>query len=291
MKRIEVAYPFEAARGALGGKQKLVYNDHNNPAFDAPLGRQYAKNYRKQMIASKRASDGLNYFQIKSRSAVNNTVQGLVRQAAFAVANLMFAQVLNDKTVGGLLDRMQQALADTIERGYLPADTTLRQHFVGEVYKKLIAHQDSFGFGMAWSGHSSVIIFANPYCYKNSWTGTDTWVKLTIPADMLTKFWLQLGFSDDAAYGSPKYFTVNGGKGLTFDNGIYFQTLAGMSEPNYQGFSNLNVLDIEEKTVEGQQDGMAVIGTQFILDGATYVTIDEQAVAGKKYTTTAVEPA
>lgn len=284
MKRIEVAYPFEAARGALGGRQKLVYNDHNNPAFDAPLGRQYAKNYRKQMIASKRASDGLNYFQIKSRSAVNNTVQGLVRQAAFAVANFMYAQVLNDKTVGGLLDRMQQALADTIERGYLPADTTLRQHFVGEVYKKLIAHDISFGFGMAWDGHSSVIFFKNPYYLG---TTQQSWVDIKMPADLLVKFWEQLAVHESGIL--PIKFKIDGATGVSFV-GLDWQTLASTEA------EDINILNV------GVENGAAepyyvYVGSasasprKYLQLGTTYQEADMLITAGAKYTTTTVVPA
>lgn len=282
MKRIEVAYPFEAARGALGGKQKLVYNDHDNPAFDAPLGRQYAKNYRAQMIAAKRASDGLNYFQVKTKSAINNTVQGLVKQAAFAVANYMYAQILNDKSVGGLLDRMQQALPDDIAAGNVPDGTSLRKYFVSHAYDQLVNHIDNIGFGVARSGYSSVIIFANPFAELPA-SGTENWVKILIPDTMLVKFWLQLAVN--RAGDTPIKFMVDNKTGVAFSGDTFHEIISATS---------WNVLGIEAKSPEAGAEGYACIesnGTDRWLLDATSNYVDENATVGAKYTTTTTDPA
>ena len=284
MKRIEVAYPFEAARGALGGKQKLVYNDHDNPAFDAPLGRQYAKNYRPQMIAAKRASDGLNYFQVKTKSAVNNTVQGLVKQAAFAVANYMYAQILKDKSVGGLLDRLQRALPDDIAAGNVPAGTSLRKYFVSHAYEQLVNHIDDFGFGVARSGYSSVIIFANPYAELPT-SGAENWVKIEIPQSMLVKFWMQLAVN--RAGDTPIKFMVENMIGIAFA-GVTFDTLISGN------IKQFNILDLKQGEVITGDDVVYIgeIGApRYLQLSSNYVLLNDTVTTDAKYTTTTTEPA
>lgn len=87
MKRIEFIAPVEAMRGNLSGKQTLLYPTNDNKAFDAPQGvRSYAKNYRPSFIGAKRASDGLKYFGVRTKSAVKNTIDALKNMAALAVA-------------------------------------------------------------------------------------------------------------------------------------------------------------------------------------------------------------
>lgn len=97
MKRIEFIAPVESMRGNLSGNQDLTYAENDNKAYYAPLGKQYARNYQPRFIGAKRASDNLKYFTVRTKSAVNITLQSLKRMACMGAAGLMVALVLRDK--------------------------------------------------------------------------------------------------------------------------------------------------------------------------------------------------
>ena len=71
MKRIEFIAPVESMRGNLSGNQSLEYAQNNNPAYEAPDGVQYARNYQPRFIGAKRGSDGLKYFAVRTKTATN----------------------------------------------------------------------------------------------------------------------------------------------------------------------------------------------------------------------------
>ena len=82
MKRIEFIAPVEALRGNLSGKQTLVYAQNDNPAFDAPEGRQYARNYKPRYIGYRRLKDGAVYFGVKRKSATKVDAASKITMAA-----------------------------------------------------------------------------------------------------------------------------------------------------------------------------------------------------------------
>lgn len=82
MKRIEFIAPVEALRGNMSGSQKLVYAENDNPAYDAPDGRQYARNYKPRYIGFRRAKDGAVYFGVKKKSATKINKVSKVTMAA-----------------------------------------------------------------------------------------------------------------------------------------------------------------------------------------------------------------
>lgn len=98
MKRIEFIAPVEAMRGNLSGKQTLVYAENDNPAYDAPVGRQYARNYRPSFIGAKRASDGRKYFSVKTKSATLITAASKKRMAILGGAGAVYASILAHKS-------------------------------------------------------------------------------------------------------------------------------------------------------------------------------------------------
>lgn len=68
-KKVFMIAPFEAMTGNLSGDQKLEYAENNNPAYEAPNGTQYARNYKTRYVGARRGKDGLVYFQVKQTSA------------------------------------------------------------------------------------------------------------------------------------------------------------------------------------------------------------------------------
>lgn len=82
MKRIEFIAPVEALRGNMSGSQTLVYAENDNPAYDAPDGRQYARNYKPRYIGYRRAKDGAVYFGVKRKSATKVDTASKITMAA-----------------------------------------------------------------------------------------------------------------------------------------------------------------------------------------------------------------
>ena len=93
-KRIEFIAPVEAMRGNLSGKQELLYAKNDNPAFEAPDGKQYARNYQPRFIGAKRSSTGLKYFAVRTKNAVNNTLQSKTTQACLGAASAIASAVI-----------------------------------------------------------------------------------------------------------------------------------------------------------------------------------------------------
>ena len=105
MKRIEFIAPVEAMRGNLSGRQKLVYALNDNSAWEAPDGRQYARNYKPRFIGAKRAKDGATYFSTRTKHAINNSALSRTTQGALAASNAFYHCVMHDLSLVG---KMQQ---------------------------------------------------------------------------------------------------------------------------------------------------------------------------------------
>lgn len=278
MKKIEVAYPFEAARGALGGKQKLLYNDRNNPAFDAPIGRQYAKNYRTQMVAAKRASDGLNYFMIKKKSATLITVASRKRMAVLGGTGSMIGIILTSISLGGSRDKLEQSWQWEKENVSSQAGKTFRKFLTDKIYQMLNLGLPAAEFYTAGPVYSVL----NPWCYNQSFTTTDpNVIVVSVPNDILVKFWLQLCCDEDYGFTNvtPTYFYVDGAQGIAVST-MLFNFLVG---------SRLNVLNLTSE--ESGQETYMKIGDKYLKDSTDYVLGDNVIDGDFNYTTTTVAPA
>lgn len=105
MKRIEFIAPVEALRGNMSGKQTLVYAQNDNPAYDAPEGRQYARNYKPRYIGYRRAKDGAVYFGVKRKSATMVDAASKITMAALGTIQDLKKTFKNEDiqiTVGGI---------------------------------------------------------------------------------------------------------------------------------------------------------------------------------------------
>lgn len=203
MKRIEFIAPVEAMRGNLSGKQTLVYNDHDNAAFDAPNGRQYAKNYRPSFIGAKRTADGKKYFSVKTKSATVVDLASKQRMARLGAIGAIFGYI--QKMVSSTETSEQSTLAKGIYNGFLkrkqdgelPASSTFRDYCFARL-SNMISFKQAYIVFPTESGE--LIAVANP------------WVKGEIPAGStlepviseatLIKFW-------DLLANNPLTFTVD----------------------------------------------------------------------------------
>lgn len=196
MKRITVAYPFEDVRGKLAGNQVLEYAENNNPAFDAPAGRQYARNYKACMIACKRSATGKTYFQIKTKTATKVNAGSKLRMALLGGTGACRAAILTDATKRGLVENIYAAAK---AEGRTTAKT-VEKYVYDVVYAGLQAKSIMFAFV---STNGGTLNIHNPWVYTNQQGGQS----ITIKTDILIKFWDQL-----AANGIT--FTIDGLKGV-----------------------------------------------------------------------------
>ena len=216
MKRIEFIAPVEAMRGNLSGnKTPLVYNPDNNPAWGAPNDvRSYALNYQPQFIGAKR-SNGLKFFQVKTRSAVTMTSAMREQCALLSAQSGVSYQIQH--TIEGLADVQEQYEHSQ----YKEFGWTFNRYLQTFIRAGLREKTPSFFFNAA--GFSSVR-YNNPFT-KSTIPGS---IDIELSSDILVKFWDQL--ADD-----PVKFNINGMTGIAHSGDNFIDVIN----------SNYNVLGLE----------------------------------------------
>lgn len=214
MRRIKYIAPVESMQGNLSGNQKLEYALNDNPAFEAPDGRQYARNYRASYIANRRARDGRAYFSVKTKSAVNNTDAARVTQAALGAAANMASRLFG-------LDKwatLRQTIIDSYENAKAKGRTkaaSARNFFVEYAAPCFAAKQSEI----------LVPIFTADGTYTQYWGQVNPFVgqgqydeeqDVWVDNFTIVKFWLQLASSGFTNLPTPAYFWVGNQKGVCF---------------------------------------------------------------------------
>lgn len=272
MKRIEFVLPVESMRGNLSGEQKLVYAQNNNPAYEAPNGTQYARNYQGRYIGSKVSKSGLKYFNVKTKSAtVLNASTRLTMGTLAAVAAIRsalmkdhaqdYAQIMANLTA----ELIQGIMSGTGKR-------TLLALFYEKVADMLQGHKPNVVF----SGDTSVTI-------NNPWTlgvGVPS-AALEINPVVWVKFApLFLIYSSSANGGA--LFTINGQAfAAPFINAG--GTLCAWSYMVAGSNANPNMQALVGNIAAGDHDEIEYGGHTVYL-GATAVLGDDTVIANAKYT-------
>lgn len=257
MKRIEFIAPVEAIRGNLSGKQKLVYAENDNPAYEAPIGRQYARNYRPSFIGAKRASDGLKYFSVKTKSATGLTLSSKKAMAVLGGAGALIAAILRDPSRKTAL---QIQLEYNIQHGLVAAGTSLRKWMSDKVQSALRFKQSEIDF-KAGTGTTEVKV-------NNPWVEGGTGTNVGVGDANLVKFW------DMLASNSIK-FKVEGMTGVGHAGTGFTDIIS----------STYNVLGLEKDA-----NNYVMLNGMYLRDGAAYVNSSDSVVDGKTYLLTEVVP-
>lgn len=158
MKRIEFIAPVESMRGNLSGNQSLEYAENNNPAYEAPDGVQYARNYQPRFIGAKRGSDGLKYFAVRTKTATNLKPTTRRSMAVLGVTAAIRSALMSAHAAD--YAKMQQAFDYIKAKGQLPeGQGTFKKWFDANVKSMLIYKRAT------WSFTQSSISFTlhNPY--------------------------------------------------------------------------------------------------------------------------------
>ena len=263
MKKIEFIAPVESMRGSFSPKQKLLYAENNNPAFDAPVGRQYARNYQPTFIGAKRSATGLKYFACKTKSATLVTPASKLRMALNGGFGAIFAAILEAETMRARLEYSW--------KNYFKSTKTFRAWCYAYLNDMLTRKAKNIQMGRDAQGE--LIYVGNPW---NAST-TTTYIP-AISSEVLVKFWLELAAIDGGA--APIYFTVDGLKGIGFVN----QTFTAMMD-----VERMNVLLLSGGATENLRIGG--VDGPYVKLGTNYVEIEDAIVADGKYISTEVAPA
>lgn len=253
MKLIEFIAPVESMRGSFSPKQKLLYAENNNPAYEAPIGRNYARNYNPIFVGAKKASSGLKYFACKTKSATLISPASKLRMALLGAAGAIYAVITANQESADfakLYAWYEAKLAQGV-RGSLRKLAT--EHIMSEV--KL---------------HKTNIVFttgggpAVPFGILNPWYNAEQSSGYEISSDTIVKFWMQLA-------PNAIEFTIDGNRGIA-KTGMIFSYLA--STP-------INVLNLE---VDGPAETVIYDEKTVQLNGAN-VGADDAVTANAAYTT------
>lgn len=188
-KRVILAHPFERVSGNITrSKQKLVYAENDNPAWFAPDGKQYARNFKPQMVLRYDAGREKTSFTIQTKHAVNNTPAVRLRQAIFGGAQAV-----------------RQAILSGIDPTTL-ANIYARYETLKEQYKSFESYM-TVCIETALKLKNATINFGgrtgSPVKFNNPWVDGGTGTDVTISADTWDKF---------AEYLCPVVFLMNGKK-------------------------------------------------------------------------------
>lgn len=206
-KNIFMISPFEVLTGNLSGKQDLKYPSNDNKAYEAPEGRQYARNYRTRYIGCRRAKDGKAFFLVKKASATKVSASTKLNMALLGATQAIWANIKSDNTIMGKIGPSYElAVAQGSTSMSLEnwAKDIIRRGLLGKTQYFNFTPQTGAGVGVA----------TNPF---NAPETPQSGAHVTsIKNSVLVEFWGVLGFN-------AIYFYVGGRKciahtGDTFNN-------------------------------------------------------------------------
>lgn len=256
MKRIEFLAPVDAMRGNLSGAQNLKYPTQNNKAFESPEGSvNYARNYSTRFIGAKRASDGLKYFAVKTKTATHITPRSLMAMALLGGAGAMYAALVRNKASQSYTG----IYAQWVELQNVGNTKSFREYVMDNFRQMLVSKAQTVVF----SGPRPAVTVNNPWQNEQS---TD----VTISREILIKFWPQLTSSGIV-------FTIDS-INVVGENGYDFSDI--LADP-----TNTNI------GLNANDQNYILLGGRYVLSpSGEYVKSTDIAVANAKYYTTDIAP-
>lgn len=268
-KRIEFIAPVAAVRGNMSGKQKLLYAQNDNPAYNAPEGKvSYARNYRPSYIGAKLSSTGQCYYTTRTKNAVNLTTKQKTAMAvyggSFALIGSLIAQ--DETTVNSYYSRYVAMVDAGLFAG------TFRQYLTKVISSAIKSKADTIRFT---APGVPAISFSNP------WTSNGWDVNIKPTKETFVKF-----FGVNSRNGI--YFKVDGATGVatqgwTFDD--FIQTdwnVLGLTVGTVaEGLGNLMLNGMYVCTVNEQGELVGVSDSNDVIEDYNYVlSAEPQPVAG-----------
>lgn len=256
-KKVFMIAPFDALTGNLSGDQNLQYAENNNPAYEAPNGTQYARNYRTRYVGARRGKDGLVYFQVKQTTATvlnrqTRTQMGLLGVTAAIKAAIPAASITTLKAIYQWLVDQGAQVANTFSKWLDP-----------QIRRMLLYKQESVTFRNA----AGEYVLYNPYY--------DSASALVIS----TSVWLK--FADLFSITGGVYFYIDGVKFFTGGESVSFAGIKSAVNPNLSQ-------TLTSITISG--DNVLYMSQQVYTAAGVAVDKDVEPDANEKFTTIAPEP-
>lgn len=260
MKRASFRPGFAELRGNISGKQKLQYAENNNPAYEGPVGRKnYARNYQASVIISKRASDGLTYFSVRTKTCNHLTRKAKKAMAAMGATGAIIGAIFRNKTT---------AIAQLIETCWLQRTEAGDKRSFRKYLTDNILPQVKGGVqDIRLPGTSSTAQIKNPWYDSTQTEGIE------VSNEVLAKFWPELS---DAGIN----FFVDGIAGIA-TSGEDFNALIGDQDKNILGLTTEPI---------GINAYVKMNGSFLLDSSAAYVIDDDHVVANGVYSTTQIAP-
>lgn len=270
MKRIEFIAPVESMRGNLSGGQSLDYADNNNPAYEAPNGVQYARNYQPRFIGAKRGADGLKYFTVRTKSATNLKASTRRAMAIVGVTAAIRSALMSAHAAD--YAKMQQAFEYLKETGRLPeGKNTFKKWFDAQVKEMLVYKRATWSFTYA----SITFTLHNPYDLASAQAliiKPSIWVKFANFFAFKGAATIKMGFV--AIDGNQLFVAVEASDNLTFSLAKDY----GTNNPNYAGNLTDIAYDAESLTYKTfpvyTMEGVAITGDSVLTDGEKLTTAE-----------------
>lgn len=272
-RSLRMIAPFDVLTGNISGTRKLKYNDKMNPAWDAPDGQQYARNYKPRYVGIYHARTGKTTFSVKEKSATNLNAASRRRMAAMGGTCAMFGEN-GWRFPLAVLSQAQLLFTELRNRN---PELTYRKAFFEYLYNGLLNRQDVITIpGMP--GYINDIQVGNP------WAESPSVTPMGLSDDeIFFKFFTQL-----APYG--KTFTING------KTGYYY---SGWEWTQLDGNTKLNVIPVTMHRVGNENyviidDHAETSSYVGYMDGETFVYCKGSDQIGaddiSKYITTTTAP-
>lgn len=263
-KKVFMIAPFEAMTGNLSGDQNLQYAENNNPAYEAPNGTQYARNYRTRYVGARRGRDGLVYFQVKQTTATVLTPSTRRTMAILGVT----AAIRSSLQGSGQLNSYKIYFDQLKQAGTLPeGQDTFNKWFSANIKTMLVYRRSVWRFTIPGVG---IITLHNPY----DLAAADS---VRIKLSTWLKFANIFAFTPNAHGGA--YFSIDGTL-------LFAQYVSGTTLPAW------NAIDIRNYHMSTLFAPMAVEGDDvqwnelsvYNSEGSA-VLVGDVVVADEKYTT------
>lgn len=263
-KRVFMIAPFEAMTGNLSGDQDLQYAENNNPAYEAPNGTQYARNYRTRYVGARRGRDGLVYFQVKQTTA---TVLTPTTRRTMAILGVT-AAIRSAMQTSGVLNNFKIYFDQLKQAGTLPeGQDTFNKWFSANIKSMLVYKRAEWRFTLPGVG---IVSIHNPYDLASG-------EALNIKLSVWVKFANMFAFT--GTQGGGVFYTIDGTAMFApYDEGGTLPTFNTISKTN----PHMTTL-YAPMVVSGQY--ITWNGQSVYTSAGVELESDSVVVANEKYTT------
>ena len=269
--------PFDVLTGNLSGAQKLQYAQNNNPAYEAPNGTQYARNYQARYVGARRGRDGHVYFQVKKSTATVLNDQTRLTMGTLAAVGAIRSALMKDHASD--YAQIVAILTAQVAQGIISGTgkRTIQSLFFEKIADMLQGYKPTCVFS---AGETTVTVY-------NPWTlfGNPSAALEINPAVWLKFADLFIAYASNVHGGI--YFTINGRTFIDplFRSGTEVGQLSWIAMCDSSIAANANYATAIDGLSANANDGV-VLNSYVVEYNGEEVDAEGEPVEGRKYTAT-----